>query len=133
MNFPSALLQPNFVKFTFPTLLGLGAAALLLTGCASQADRQREQATDAAREAGERKPPFVGMTQSQALARYGEPKTRSVTSKGEQWTYLLNFGEMMGRALIPFNFKPTMPRTGVLTFGPDGRVSEFRWDQETNG
>ena len=108
------------------------ASALLLAGCAT-AEKQRADATDAAREAEERKPPFVGMTKAQAIARYGEPKTRSVTSKGEQWVYLLNFGEMMGRAFIPFNFKPTIPRTGSLTFGPDGKVTEFRWDQETNG
>jgi hypothetical protein len=47
--------------------------------------------------------------------------------------YLLNYGEMIGKALIPFNFKPTIPRTGVLIFGADGRVKKFNWDKETNG
>ena len=79
------------------------------------------------------KPPFVGMTQQQALARYGEPRTRAVTAKGEQWAYLLNYGEVVGSALIPFNFKPTAARVGVLSFGPDRKVREFRWDAETNG
>ncbi len=79
------------------------------------------------------KPPFVGMSRAQALARYGEPKTRSITDKGEVWVYLLNYGEVIGKAFIPFNFKPTPIRTGVLTFGDDGKVKEFRWDAETKG
>lgn len=78
-------------------------------------------------------PPFIGMTKAQALARYGHPKKNTMTDEGEQWVYLLNFGEMMGKAMIPFNFKPTIPRTGVLVFGPDGRVKKFTWDRETQG
>lgn len=77
------------------------------------------------------KPPFVGMTKAQALARYGEPKQHTLTDKGEQWVYLLNYGEVIGKAFIPFNFKPTPIRTGVLTFGPNGKVKEFRWDAPT--
>ncbi len=77
--------------------------------------------------------PFVGMTKAQALARYGEPKTHTVTDEGEQWIYVLNFGEVMGRAMIPFNFKPTAVRTGALIFGPDGKVRKFRWDTPTDG
>ena len=73
------------------------------------------------------------MTQQQALARYGAPRTRAVPDKGAQWTYLLNYGEVVGKALIPFNFKPTAVRVGVLSFGPDLKVREFRWDAETNG
>ncbi len=68
------------------------------------------------------KPPFVGMTRQQALARYGEPKTRSITDKGEVWVYLLNYGEVVGKAFIPFNFKVTPVRTGALTFGSNGKV-----------
>ncbi|MEO5720683.1 MAG: hypothetical protein ABIR71_04330 [Chthoniobacterales bacterium] len=41
--------------------------------------------------------------------------------------------EILGKAFIPFNFKPTPIRTGVLTFGADRKVKEFRWDAETNG
>lgn len=72
--------------------------------------------------------PFIGMTKEQALARYGEPKKHTVTEEGESWIYLLNMGEVIGKAFIPFNFKPTMARTGVLIFGPDGRVKKFNWD-----
>src|SRR4051794_29712114 len=78
-------------------------------------------------------PPFVGMTKAQALARYGEPKTRGVTDEGENWVYILNFGEAMGRAFIPFNFKPTPIRTGTLTFGADGKLKKFNWDVPTEG
>jgi hypothetical protein len=73
------------------------------------------------------------MTQQQALARYGEPKTRSITDKGEVWVYLLNYGEVLGKAFISFNFKVTPVRTGAHTFGSNGKVKEFRWDAETNG
>jgi hypothetical protein len=76
-------------------------------------------------------PPFVGMTKAQALARYGEPKQHTLTEKGEQWVYILNYGEVIGKAFIPFNFKGTPIRTGVLTFGANGRVKEFRWDTPT--
>ena len=78
-------------------------------------------------------PPFIGMTKAQALARYGEPKRRTLTSDGENWVYILNMGEVIGRAMIPFNFKPTQVRTSVLMFGPDGRVIKFDWDTPTDG
>ncbi|MEO8439264.1 MAG: hypothetical protein ABI540_03480 [Spartobacteria bacterium] len=73
------------------------------------------------------------MTKHEALARYGEPKKRTVTDEGESWIYLLNMGEVIGKAFIPFNFNPTMARTGVLIFAPDGRVSKFTWDAPTSG
>jgi hypothetical protein len=78
-------------------------------------------------------PPFVGMTKAQALARYGEPKKHTITDEGENWIYLLNIGEVIGKAFIPFNFKPTLARTGVLIFGPEGRVKKFIWDAPTEG
>ncbi len=73
------------------------------------------------------------MTKAQALARYGNPKKHTITEEGEQWVYLLNMGEVMGKAFIPFNFKPTMPRTGVLIFDAAGKVKKFNWDAETRG
>lgn len=76
------------------------------------------------------KPPFVGMTKDQALARYGKPKKHTVSDEGEQWVYILNTGEIIGKAFIPFNFKPTVPRTGVLIFGANGKVKKFTWDTE---
>ena len=94
---------------------------------------RKSKTDDEAREAEERKPPFVGMTKAQARARYGDPKQQTVTDEGEQWTYLLNFGEVIGKAFIPFNFKPTPIRTGTLIFGRNGKVKTFRWDAETNG
>ena len=110
-----------------------------LTGCGDQPAQQTAAATnphaktaDEIREEEENKPPYIGMTKAQAMARYGEPKQQTVTEEGEQWTYLLNFGSMMGKALIPFNFKPTVPRIGVLTFGADGKVKKFRWDADTD-
>jgi outer membrane protein assembly factor BamE (lipoprotein component of BamABCDE complex) len=106
----------------------------LLAGCATPqpANTKRSSVGDISNPEAET-PPFIGMTKAQALARYGEPKKRTMTDDGENWVYLLNFGEMMGKAMIPFNFKPTVPRTGVLIFGADGRVKKFNWDKETNG
>lgn len=73
------------------------------------------------------------MTKAQVLARYGEPKRRTITDEGQQWVYVLNFGEVVGKAFIPFNFKPTPIRTGVIIFGPDERVKKFNWDTPTEG
>jgi hypothetical protein len=76
----------------------------------------------------EDKPPFIGMTKAQALARYGKPKTQTVTDEGEQWTYILNMGEFIGKHMIPFFVSTQALRTGVLTFGREGKVKKFRWD-----
>jgi len=117
------------------TKLFLLVAAGLLAGCASNAPQPRtkphvvgDMSTPEAN-----KPPFIGMTKAQALARYGEPKRRTLTDEGENWVYLLNMGEVFGKAMIPFNFKPTPIRTSVLIFGADGRVKKFNWDTETEG
>jgi outer membrane protein assembly factor BamE (lipoprotein component of BamABCDE complex) len=109
-------------------------SAIALSGCATTPppsapqSRTKEHAADESD-----KPPFIGMTKAQVLARYGEPKRRTVTDEGEQWVYILNFGEVMGKALIPFNFKPTQVRTGVIIFRPDGTVKKFNWDTPTDG
>ncbi len=72
------------------------------------------------------------MTKAQVLAQYGEPKAKSISEKGENWVYLLNFGEMMGKALIPFH--PLVPpRTGSITFGPDGHLKTFEWEAHAEG
>ena len=117
----------------YPALTLFLGVTLVCAGCASEqpqtaAPGAKPKTADEVREAEENKPPFIGMTKAQAIARYGDPKQQTVTDEGEQWTYLLNFGEVMGKALIPFNFKPTTIRTGTLTFGPDGKVKKFRWD-----
>jgi hypothetical protein len=70
-------------------------------------------------------PPFVGMTKAQALARYGEPRKHSVTDEGENWIYVLNAGEVIGKTFIPSNFHL---RIGVLVFGANGKVKKFTWD-----
>ena len=71
------------------------------------------------------------MTKAQALARYGEPRKHSVTDEGENWIYVLNAGEVIGKAFIPFNFHTTPVRVGVLIFGVNGKVKKFRWDTPT--
>lgn len=106
------------------SILGL-VIALALTGCASTPQQRQEEARQEAESA---KPPFVGMTKDQAIARYGEPKVKTMTDEGEQWTYLLNMGEFIGKHMIPFNFNTDPVRTAVLTFDATGRVKTFRWD-----
>ena len=78
------------------------------------------------------KPPFIGMTKAQAQVRYGEPKKRTVTDEGEQWTYILNMGEFIGKHMIPFFFSEQQLRYGVLIFGPNGKVKKFQWDADTD-
>jgi hypothetical protein len=112
--------------------------ALALAGCASPAPSSAPQSKpktaigDMSNPEADN-PPFIGMTKAQALARYGEPKKRTLTDEGETWVYVLNMGEVIGRAMIPFNFKPTQIRTSVLIFGPNGRVKKFNWDTPTEG
>lgn len=110
------------------------ALAIALAGCATPPPKQANapRVGDISNPEAET-PPFIGMTQAQALARYGEPKKRTVTDEGEQWVYILNMGEVIGKAFIPFNFKPTLARTGVLIFGTDNRVKKFVWDKDTSG
>lgn len=121
MRFPASLL---FVSL-FVATSGLSAAAPKDSGARTYGGKKKQQQDES------QKPPFVGMTKAQALARYGEPKQNTLTDKGEQWVYILNYGEVIGKAFIPFNFKVTPVRTGVLTFGSNGRVKEFRWDAPT--
>jgi hypothetical protein len=65
------------------------------------------------------------MTKDQALADYGNPKTRTVTEEGERWGY---FGYSRNLSEVPF--KPRFFRTGTLFFGPDGKVKHFNWDTD---
>ena len=74
------------------------------------------------------KPPFVGMTKVQALARYGQPKQKTSTEEGEQWTYILNMGEFIGKHMIPFFVSTQGLRVGILICGQNDRVKKFRWD-----
>ena len=117
--------------------LALIPVLIFFAACSSQPQTETSHATgkpksaDEIREAEENKPPYVGMTKAQALARYGDPRKQTTTEEGEQWVYVLNFGEAVGKALIPFNFKPTEIRTGVLTFGTDGKVKKYQWDNQT--
>jgi hypothetical protein len=119
-------------------LFPLMIAAALLPGCATNAPQPQTRA-EKPRAVGDisnpeaETPPFIGMTKAQALVRYGEPKKRTVTDEGENWVYILNMGEVIGKAMIPFNFRPPALRTGVLIFDADGRVKKFNWDKDTNG
>lgn len=112
------------------------AAVALLAGCTttttSQTTKPKPTVGDISNPEAET-PPFIGMTKAQALARYGEPKKHTLTDEGENWVYVLNMGEVIGKAMIPFNFHQPAVRTGILIFGPDGRVKKFNWDKETNG
>lgn len=111
------------VTFTLP---GYSYNSPRVSHVAQQVPRRRPAMNE------EDKPPYIGMTKGQVLARYGEPRKHTITDEGERWVYLLNFGEMMGKAFIPFNFKGTPPRTGVIIFGPDSRVKKFDWDIPTD-
>ena len=107
-------------------------AVTLLMSCASspkQTANSNSQPHAAKKIDESDKPPFIGMTREQALARYGEPARRTVTPDGEMWTYNLNMGEFVGKHMIPFFFSTQELRLGILTFGPNGRVTQFRWDQ----
>src|SRR5436190_23383194 len=109
------------------------AMSVLLIGCSSQSSStapssQRSATNKPAKVDEEDKPPFIGMTKAQALARYGEPKTHTITDEGERWTYILNMGEFIGKHMIPFFVSTQGIRTGVLIFGHDGRVKKFTWD-----
>jgi len=52
------------------------------------------------------KPPFIGMTKAEALARYGKPKQKTSTEEGEQWSYWLNFGEYLGKHMTRSSLAP---------------------------
>ena len=68
------------------------------------------------------------MTKVQALARYGQPKQKTSTEEGEQWTYILNMGEFIGKHMIPFFVSTQGLRVGILICGQNDRVKKFRWD-----
>ena len=72
--------------------------------------------------------PVIGMTKFQVLSRYGKPNRKTTTEDGEQWTYILNMGQFIGKHMIPFFVSTQALRIGVLTFGSDGRLKKFRWD-----
>ena len=77
-----------------------------------------------------KKPPFLGMTKAQALARYGEPWHHSAGPQGgEQWFYHLKFSEVYGRAFVPFWYSSENVNLGVITFGPKGTVTRYHWNR----
>jgi hypothetical protein len=107
------------------------AALICLIGCTSNQQHQGQAAANGPRTTNvdpEDRPPAVGMTKAQVLARYGKPKTQTVTDEGEQWSYVLNMGEFIGKHMIPFFFSTQQLRFGKIIFGPDGRVKKFYWD-----
>lgn len=75
-----------------------------------------------------KKPPFLGMTKAQALARYGEPWHHAAVPQGEQWFYHLKFAEVYGRAFVPFWYSSENVNLGVITFGPKGTVTRYAWN-----
>ena len=76
-------------------------------------------------------PPHDGMTRDEVFHMYGPPDRKYVDDMGETWVYYLNAGEIAGKSLIPLYIPPRL-RTGVLTFGPDGRVVRYRWEPDSH-
>lgn len=115
-------------------ILIVAALGASLTSCATQQQSAPPAAGAAPQRVGDisnpeaENQPFIGMTKEEALARYGQPKKQTVTEEGENWVYILNLGEVVGKAMIPFYFGQPAIRTGVLIFGSDGRVKKFNWD-----
>jgi hypothetical protein len=72
------------------------------------------------------KPPFKGMTTTQARHFYGDPDSIGHRDGEELWTYVLNAGETISKSFIPFNFNNKL-RYRLLTF-KDGKVVDFHWD-----
>jgi hypothetical protein len=72
------------------------------------------------------KPPFKGMTTTQARHSYGDPDSIGHRDGEELWTYVLNAGETISKSFIPFNFNNKL-RYRLLTFR-DGKVVDFHWD-----
>lgn len=79
-----------------------------------------------------KQPPFLGMTQAQVFARYGEPYHRVVTEKGPQWYYRLKFGEVYGREFVPFQYDSDNVYLGVITFDPAGSVRRIVWNHSVS-
>lgn len=71
--------------------------------------------------------PFVGMTRAQALKLYGEPFQRGTVKEGERWVYQLKFGEVYGRARVPFADSSRNIFLGLITFDARGRVRTYDW------
>lgn len=106
--------------------------ALCLMGCADQPKAGANQSTQKVRAIDENeKPPFIGMTKAEVIARYGQPKKKTMTDEGENWVYILNMGEFIGKHMIPFFYSETQLRTALFVFGPDGRLKRFNWDKPT--
>ena len=116
--------------------LSLGAISLVFHGCTNDQPSNGKDAAyagphqktaDELREEEENRPPYVGMTKEEAFQRYGNPKSDVATDQGERVVWFLNEGEVVGKSLIPF-YIPPRPRFAALTFGPNGRVTEFHFD-----
>lgn len=90
---------------------------------ASQSEKTKKDGED---KKDSTKPPFVGMTKTQALHYYGEPDSIGHRNGEELWTYVLNRAESFGKSFIPFDFKNHL-RYRLLTFKGD-KVTKFRWD-----
>ena len=74
--------------------------------------------------------PHVGMTREEAHKVYGEPFQRVAVANGERWWYRLKFGEVYGRAWVPFMTNSDNVHLGNVEFGPNGRVRAFDWRRD---
>lgn len=104
--------------------------ALTLASCAASRRADAPSASQTRADDGHRfeKPPVVGMTRAQALARYGKPRRRVLTEQGERWYYVLNRSEVVGKTLNPLSLTIPKYRVGVLLFGSNAKVKRFAWE-----
>jgi hypothetical protein len=112
--------QPFGVSDMKYAIIGLVIGSVLISGCASDVDKDAKQVQKQQQE----KNPEVGMTKAQILSMYGKTDNIQMASEGETWIYHLNVGE----AFIPFNFG-YRPKTRIITFDQEGKVSHWSYSK----
>src|SRR5260370_37770179 len=73
------------------------------------------------------KPPFVGMTKTQALARYGNPNSKTSTDNGEQGTEPANLCLVIATHWITLVFRPQQVRTPLVVVSQHGPAKSFAY------
>lgn len=112
-----------------PILLLLCAATLSLSACVDYGSYTDDKGTVHRNIDPKEIPPHNGMSRDEVFRMYGPPNRRFADDMGETFVYYLNAGEIEGKSFIPFYIPPRL-RTGVLTFGPDGRVVRYHWEPD---
>lgn len=118
------------MKLPLLSLCALCAVTVLLNGCETHSSSSGRPASASHEQPDPIEiPPHNGMTKTEVVARYGQPRAVFVTDRGEVWRYILNPGEIVTKSLIPF-YPPVRPRFGTVIFGPDNRVREYNWQPD---